>query len=127
MTGNPYHASDGKFSSGPSGSAIGDHQASQSEPVGPGRQPTRRHDGVQSVGTDSGGHGLNSSGGPRGAGGTFGVRLRPRVATRGLRRAAAEKAALGAKADARHYPGGDTAARVRASVTNIAPYRRKAS
>ena len=121
MAGNPYHAADGKFSSGPSGSAVGDHQASQSQPVGPGRQPTRRHNGVQSVGTDSGGNGSSR------AGGTFGVRLRPKVTTRGLRPAAAEKAALGAKADARHYPGGDTAARVRASVTNIAPHRRKAS
>lgn len=120
MAGNPYHAQDGKFSSGPSGSAVGDHQASQSKPVGPGRQPTRRHNDTQSVGTDNGGNGSS------GAGGTFGVRLRPKVTTTGLRQAAREKAALGQRVDNRHYPKGDAGARVRASMTNIAPHRRRA-
>lgn len=69
---------------------------------------------------DAQGHGSD----PRGSSGTFGVRLRPKRPTNvTLRTAAQEKAALGRRADSRHFPLGDTDARVRAAVSNAAPFR----
>jgi len=51
---NPNHdPHTGRFASGSNvAAASGDHQANQSKPVSPGRQPIRRHGNATSVGTE---------------------------------------------------------------------------
>jgi hypothetical protein len=139
---NPNHdAQTGRFASGSSsGAATGDHQKvspnSERRNVG-GLNVSRKvvvtkHNGADSVGT--GGNGSSGSPGTVSPGGSFNVRLKPKgprldttasrnpqQMTRGLGRAARERAALNEATDRRHYPNEakDVQSRFKSRATGI--------
>jgi len=102
--GNPNHDSAGKFSSG--SSASGDHQQSATPERTP-RLPITAHGNVPSVGTG----GFKISVRPKGPRLEPARPRDPQQTTRGLGRAARERAELNRRVDRGHYP--DTAAEIR--------------
>lgn len=122
--GNPNHDQRGRFASGSSsGASTGDHQAVSPSPTHrnvSGLNLSRKvvvtkHNGADSVGTASGGNGSGAGASP------FRVALRPKKATTGLGRAAAERVALNESVDRRHYPneGADVRQRFKSRATGM--------